>query len=204
MSKTSYFLVGILLIIIVCFLAAAFLYPHTTSIPTLTSDKKTVQKTVAQSTVSLSPITQTLTPGQTSSVDVFISNDNVSPDTIQLEIGYDPYTITPVTVTPGKYFNEQTVLFNTINPRNSRITLAITCTNKPSPCGSDQTQSIAKILFTVNPLAMKKETAINILPKTLVASDQTPNISIKTTSMKIGIRGIQVQQASPSAMILPQ
>ncbi len=203
MSKTSYFLAIIFLIIVVCFLVAAFFYPQARSLPSITTKEK-APTTSALSILSLNPTTQTVVPGQSAYVDIFISNENVSPDTIQLEIGYDPYTVIPIAVTPGGYFMEQTVLLNTINPRNSRITFAITCTNKPSPCGSDPTKSIARISFSISPSALKRETAITILPKTLVTSTNTPDITVKTASTKLFIQGVQMPQASPSAMILPQ
>lgn len=207
MSKTSYFLLIILVFCLAAYSYITFISPIETKAPTLADDEKK-QQSYAEGKLSLSPANQTIQAGQESVLDVLLETPNINPTVVQFEISYDPLLITPTLVQPKGYFKEPVVLINTINPRNGRISFALKCsagyTDDPNAqCIQNKTTAVAQITFRVNPLAISQEVSLNILPKTLLETKEASEIILKTTNAKVIIQGATAPLASPSAILTP-
>ena len=204
MSKTSYILITILVITLILFLFFKYSGRDNTQLPSLNQNAKETTS-LAKSTLSLSPASQTLIAGGTSSVSLFIDMQEMTPTTLQVEIDYDASVITPIKIRPGTFFAQPVELINTINPRNGRISYALKCSSevgvKDDPaCTINAGESVVTINFTVNPFAAKRESSFNILPKTLIEAKETSEVILQTNNAKILIQGAVIPQASPSAV----
>lgn len=203
MSKTSYILIFLLLICLGVFVYLQYFSQVEKKLPTL-KQKEESDTSLAQGTLSLSPASQQLRSGQTSTVGVFIDISNATPTVLQFEIAYDPTIITPLQITPGNYFVNPVVVLNTINPGNGRISYAITCpidSDKNAHCGNNTSERVAQITFMVNQFALGSETSLNLMPKTQLETKESNEVILKTTNAKIFIQGAAATVASPSAAI---
>lgn len=205
MSKTSYFLIFILLLCISLYGFVQYSPSIESRLPKLTESVEE-QDTLAKGTLSLAPTVQNLLPGQTGAVELFITTENSTPAIIQFEIAYDPITVTPLQITPGKYFNNPIVVLNSVNPRNGRISYALKCSAdfKKDPnasCGNNQVDSVARITFNVNPGAGRTETTFDILPKTLLETKEKSKVILQTENAKVNINGAIIAPASSSAVL---
>lgn len=206
MSRTSYALVSILVICLGLFGYITYFSPVESKLPTLKDDIKE-DETYAEGSLSLSPATQTVTAGQTTTIDVFLETQNVTPTVLQFEVSYNPLLATPTTIQPKGYFKEPIILINTINPRNGRISFALKCSadyinDANAQCIGNSNEAVAQILFTVNPQAISQEFSFNIMPKTLLETKEASEVILKTTNAKVVIQGTVVPQASPSAAFI--
>lgn len=207
MSKTSYFLLFLLLLCVSFYVFVQYSPSIESRLPKL-NESVEEQDTLAKGTLSLAPDVQSLLPGQTGAVEVFITTENSTPTIIQFEIAYDPLTVTPLQITPGAYFTNPIVVLNSVNPRNGRISYALKCSAdyKKDPnakCGNNQVDSVARITFTVNPGIRLNETTFDILPKTLLETKEANKVILQTKNAKINIEGIVIPPASPSAVLVP-
>ncbi|MEK7572007.1 MAG: cohesin domain-containing protein [Patescibacteria group bacterium] len=126
---------------------------------------------VAQSTLRLSPAALTIQAGIPATIQVKIENSNASPTLVQLELSYDPNTVTNVTLTPGDFFTKPVILFSKVSPTSGRISYAISSEEKSTATsGTVATLSFLPIASFAN------ETAISFLPKTIVKQDSGENI----------------------------
>lgn len=205
MSKTSYILIFILIICLAGFGFIAFFSPGQTKLPTLT-DKEKKEEMYAEGSLSLSPAFQTVSAGQTTSVDVFLETQNITPTVLQFEVSYNPLLATPTTIQPKGYFKDPIALINTINPRNGRISFALKCSadyenDNNAQCIANSSEAVAQIFFTVNPVAVSQEFSFNIMPKTLLETKEASEVILKTTNAKVIIQGAALPVASPSAII---
>jgi hypothetical protein len=201
MSKTSYFLMAILVICLGIFVFIQYFLPKDGNLPSF-ADKSNKTTTVSQSTLALSPASQTLLAGQTASVGIILEMAEASPTLLQFEIAYNPAVVTPTLITPGKYFTDPIILINKINPNNGRISYALKCSaDAESDCSVNASEDVARIFFTVNPLALTKDTSFNIMPKTLIETVDDTEVILQTTNAKIVIQGAALPQATPSAVI---
>ncbi|MBA3724778.1 MAG: hypothetical protein H0W89_07940 [Candidatus Levybacteria bacterium] len=207
MSKTSYTLIILLGITVILFLFFNYSHTENTKLPSLNQNAKSATS-VAKTTLSLSPASQTLVAGETSRIGLFIAMQDMTPTTLQVEIDYDPSVLTPIKISPGTFFAQPVELINTINPRNGRISYALKCSSevgvKDDPtCTINAGESVATIDFTVSPFAAKRESSFNVLPKTLIESKETSEVILQTHNAKVFIQGAVILQASPSAVVTP-
>lgn len=167
MSKSSFFLVLLLL-----FAIASYLYISNT--PAQTAFTNLANKYIAtpspESTARITLTTSPVRPGETFDVFANISVTQQKAGLLQLEIGYDPMILTAVNVAPGDYFKNPKVLLQNINQHTGRISYALRCQQSfPTDiCIMQPDQPAIIISFTINPLAPKDTTMVELLPKTLL------------------------------------
>lgn len=205
MTRTSYILISLLIITLASIGYLSYFSPVQTTLPTL-KDNVQKDKTYTEGTLSLAPASQTITAGQTATIDIFLKTQNVTPIVLQFEIGYDPLLVTPTAIRPRGYFTDPIVLINTINPRNGRISYAVKCSaeyknDSNTSCKNNSAKPVAQIVFTLNPLAVAQEISFNIMPKTLLETKETSEVILKTSNAKVVIQQAAIPLASPSATI---
>jgi hypothetical protein len=141
---------------------------------TTTTTPLYVQTTIALSN-ELTPIVAK--PG-TFQTDATITTGENKVTVVQLELSYDPKAISNVTITPGTFFKNPTVLLNKVDPTLGRISLAMGVSMGES--GASGSGQIATITFTPN--AGFKTTEIKFLPTTQVADENFPSKSVLKTA----------------------
>lgn len=128
--------------------------------------------------LSLTPATPSIIPGQINTVTVVLhsqnSNENNKPRIIQLEISYNPAALSDVALVPGDFFDNPTILLTTINERTGRISYAL---EARSTKGSGKTiGTVATISFTPNSAYTNRETTLSFLEKTMIRGKTDANI----------------------------
>ena len=198
MSKTSFFLVAILVI-------AAGFYCYIKFTP----QKKIVQSLVTHPTAispvttsEVSLITSPVRAGQTIRVLAMIYPAESNAGLVQLEIGFDPIALTPFSIMPGTYFKNAKVYLKTVNQHTGRISYAVGCAHSAtkSPCVKNSNQPAAIITFTANPYAQMTNTTVKLLPKTLLKSADDHEIPFKTSGASIALHSGITSKASSSAL----
>lgn len=137
--------------------------------------------------LSFSPIDQIIMPNQINSLNIILqsqsNNDEKTPNTIQLEIAYDPNAISNVSIQPGDFFVSPNILINTINEHSGRISYAL------EKSANDTTQktlgTVATISFIPNKLFTDGYSPIKFLDKTLIRGKNGENILTSTTSANL-------------------
>jgi len=141
--------------------------------------KKAVIPAYVQTTISLS---NTITPVAASpgqfQTEAIISTGSNKVTAAQLELTYDPKALSNVTITPGTFIKEPTVLLKKVDPTLGRITLAMGVGMGDS--GVSGSGQIATITFTPTP--GYKTTQINFLPTTGVSAEGVLKSVLKTTT----------------------
>lgn len=135
-------------------------------------------------TLSLSPSPVTPLPGTPTIVNVLIDTGGDEVRSVQLEIAYDPKVLTGMTVKPGTFFTNPTVLpVGGVNQSTGRITYAIVPSSfKESQKGIGQ---VAQLSFYLRQ-ASASSTAITILDKSLVTGNtRGQNVLVKSTGTDV-------------------
>lgn len=194
MSKKSIALLIIFLLTSAVFLVMKVKYNETAT-PDLGMQSSPTP--TSEDILSLSPNPISALSGKLSAADIVIEVHGNAPTLIQLEIGYDPTLLTNVSIEPGDFFANPTVLLNTINSHTGRISYAI----KPSGEHSwaNRTGTIATITFT--PLSsFAKTTTLSFLPKTVIYEHGEQNkLKVGYGASVIISPGVVIPQASTSA-----
>jgi hypothetical protein len=141
--------------------------------------KKPLIPAYAQTTFVLSDtITPDLTrPGQFKT-EILIDTGTNKITATQLELSYDPKDISNVTITPGTFIKNPTVLLKKVDPTLGRISLAIGINMGES--GISGVGQIATISFMPN--AGIRTTKISFLPTTQAAAEGIAKDVIKSKS----------------------
>lgn len=97
----------------------------------------------------------------------------------QLNLAYDPKVLSNVTIKSGTFFQNPTVLFNTVDKVNGRISYVLAI----SPNGEEATGSgtVATISYTLLP-TLNATTAISFLPKTGLTQQGILGSVLKTST----------------------
>lgn len=180
MSKTIILLSICLVALISLSLGIIFLYP------TIQKDNSFVSQipftatptTPTSVTLQLTPTNQQLVKGQINKVNILLDaksiNENDTPQIIQMEIAYDPLAFSDVSITPGDFFTDPTVLLSTINIRTGRISYALAASQANAP--SKTTGVVATISFVPNPTFAGAETTLSFLGKTMIRGKNDINL----------------------------
>lgn len=121
-------------------------------------------------------------------VDIILDTNGKSVAGAQVELTYDPNTITNVTLTPlvsnQLLGTNPTVLINSVDKIQGRISYAISISlNDSEKIGKG---SIGQLSFTVNKFSGVSATKINFLPKSAVTTQQTKfSVLDSTTPLQI-------------------
>ncbi|GIW61968.1 MAG: hypothetical protein KatS3mg089_0820 [Patescibacteria group bacterium] len=199
MSKKTFALIVILLILTIILLAIALFRSETPSSQPPTISRPTpspTEKPVGNTTLRLSPNPVYPTIGTNSATTVAVEIDTgIDRVTgVQLEIAYDPRVLTNMEIKPGDFFSNPTVLpVGGINTKTGRITFAVV----PSKIGESRTGkgTVALLTFIPSINAGVEQTRIEILEKSKVSVP--PRDSIK--SVLKSFEGTTVILSSPSA-----
>ena len=184
MSKTL-----IVLIFLFLFLLCIFVYVHFHPQTQLITQSQTILSPSPQNisaTLSFAPDTYTLSATQSGVVKIVLTAQNAAPvSLIQLAISYDPTLLTILTITPGNFFANPSVLLNTIDPVTGRISYAL-----QDPSGSATTTSTSTIAtLQVQPTRVffPTQTSLIFLSKTLIQTKNGENVTIATSSATLTI-----------------
>lgn len=197
MSKTSFALLILFLITVGILLSLSTIYSPTVlnSLPKVFP----TQAIVSESTLSLTPNPLSILAGQNTSVQVIIDSQGPKPSLLQLEMAYDPAVIKKVTIVPGTFFQNPQVLLNTVNARNGRVSYALASGLEST---SENNSKIAAII-TITPYntAIRKETLLEFLPKTVIRTSDSANTLKVAYGTKITVLPGFSPLASPSGII---
>jgi len=190
MSKTTIFLF-IVLLLFVGFLLYILVGNYKNPIITSITKPLITESTPTNLSLSFATTTPTAHAGQTVTVEVQIHNPKPHPDLTQLEIGYDPMSITIDSVTPGSFFTNPTVALERIDPTSGRISYALHCstteTGLATDCVNTSSSTLATLTFSVNPYFPKTSTTLSFFPKTVVRTKTGKDLLQHTDNLNLTI-----------------
>lgn len=193
MSKTTIFLLFILLVFVGFLLYILFGNYKNPIISSITKPLLS-ENTASNLSLSFSTATPTVHAGQTVSVAVDIHNPDPHPDLVQLEIGYDPMSVTIDSITPGTFFTNPTIALERIDPASGRISYALHCstteTGLNTDCVNASSQTVATLTFSVNPYYPKATTTLSFFPKTVVRTKTGKDLLQHTDNLNVTIGSI--------------
>lgn len=105
---------------------------------------------------------------------------------VQLELLYDPETLTNIAINQGDFFVNPVSLLNKIDPKNGRISYALGIS--PTQSGRQGIGIVATLTFQAKTLT-PKPTSISFLPKTLVTAEGVGQSVLKSTNSAQFIMG---------------
>ena len=141
-------------------------------IPSETPIQNPIQTTL---TVSSNLIKLSTPSAYSTSINIDTGQDPVNK--VQLEISYDPKTLTKIEITPGSFFENPEIFLKNIDPVNGRISFALGVQN-------GNTGIVGQgILATLSFATLQKfaSTSVSLLPKTQVTADGFPQSVLKST-----------------------
>lgn len=170
--------------------------PVINSIPAIFPTKSVT----SENTLTLSPDSVIASAGKPTPIQVIIDSQGEIPNLIQLELAYDPAVLGTVTITPGTFFLNPQVTLNNINERNGRISYALTAGSAQK---KDST-TVATIMVTPRINAVKRETTLYFLPKTVIRTKSAENTLKVAYGTKITLSESPSILISPSVQPLPR
>jgi hypothetical protein len=169
------FLLIVVLALITGGLVALALVPKTpTKQETAKVAKVTPNPIQTTLTISSTPIPQATASSYTTDIVINTGQNRVT--SVQLELSYDPKVLTKVNINEGSFFTNPNIILKNIDPKNGRITFAISPADEMGALGQG---ILAKITFT----APKNiaPTRIDFLPKTKVSAEDTSESVLKSS-----------------------
>ncbi|MGH7246026.1 MAG: cohesin domain-containing protein [Candidatus Levyibacteriota bacterium] len=125
-------------------------------------------------------------------VDVNIDSSDNSILGLQLELSYDPAVLGNVTLTPGTFFPNASILYKNIDQKNGRISYVLGI--QPTGKAIVGQGTVATISYTILPTATGTATKIDFLPKTMVTAE---GYQVSMLKSAIGIT-LSLPQKSPT------
>lgn len=108
--------------------------------------------------------------------DVIINTGQSNVISVQLELSYDPDTLTNVDINPGSFFINPKVELKNVDEANGRITFALSSSDNQGALGQG---ILAKISFKT--LKKNVSTTIDFLPKTKVSAEGISESVLRST-----------------------
>jgi hypothetical protein len=205
--KTLALISGLVLVTVILF-AVALRASKTSNNPTPTPSPMNEQTqmqvsptvSMAHSVLTLSPNPINVAPGGQGQVTVNIDTSDNSVTAVQLELAYDPNSITNVKVVSGSLFQNPVVLIDKNNTQTGRYTYAFGITpNHPTIQG---TGTVATVTFTAK--ATSGTSQLALLPTSLVTARGITASVLKSASGTIVSIGSaqqgQTMQQNPAMM----
>lgn len=203
MSKTTIAL-AIILIIFIGILLFFLNNPQKNELVHSLTTQPITQTPPADTTLSLSTSTPTISAGQTVTIAVLIHSVTSNPDVIQFDLSYNPQIVTVNTITPGNFFKHPTVALETIDPVEGRITYALRCPSNTAHCNNNSSSTVALISLTISPYAAVNTTSFTFFPKTVIRSYTGKDLLKKTQGLQLEIaKPLNALSASSSAVSSP-
>lgn len=206
-KKTLALISGLVLVTVVLFVIALKSNQSTQEGPKPTEAMKPAPTvSVAHSVLSLSPNPVTVAPGGVGKVSVNIDTSDNPVTAVQLEISFDPKSISNLQVETGPLFQNSVVLIGNNSATNKtanqtgKFTFAFGRTPGQAPITG--TGVVATISFSALPGA--KSSQLTLLPNTLVTARGVASSVLKSstgTQVIVGTGGVALPQtqSSPSA-----
>ncbi len=197
MSRTSFALLFLFVVAVGILLSLNTIYSTTVqqSLPKVFP----TQTVVSENTLSLTPNPSSVLAGQSTSIQVVVDSQGPKPSLLQLEMSYDPAVIKTVSIVPGTFFQNPQVLLNKVNTHNGRISYAVASGLKSE--SADSSKVAATITITPYNTALKRETLLEFLPKTVVRTNDSANTLKIAYGTKISVLPGFSPLASPSGRI---
>lgn len=190
MSKKTLALILLLLVLTIVLVIVALITRQQTSLPPQSLAPTATPKPLSLGHTSLmilpNPVyTSSTGTSSATTVDVVIDTGGDQVRSVQLEIAYDPKVLKNVTIQPGTFFTNPSVLpVGGVNQKTGRITFAVV----PSSFTESKTGTgiVATLSFTPVLTASNSSTEITLLDKSLVSGGaRGQNVLIKTTGTKV-------------------
>lgn len=193
MSRKTISLILVLLILTVVLVAVAIIAKPQTS-QQISTNEPTPTPTplvAGKTSLALTPNPLMVTASTPSTLDVTIDTGGNNVRSVQLEIAYDPKVITNVSLKPGTFFTNPSVLpIGGVNQNSGRITYALvpnSFTESRSGTGIVATMTFTPLLTTANP-----QTEITLLEKSLVVGEaRGQNVLVKTNAANVILKTTQ-------------
>jgi hypothetical protein len=180
MSKKTYFLI-LILIIVATYLAYIAAFRKTaTKLVTQAPTQTTVP--LYKATLSLDPNPLLISPLQSvgqGSIGVVLDTVGQKASGVQIELSYDPKIISNVTITAGTFITNPAELIKNVDQVNGRISYALGIA--PQSPQVEGKGTVATITFTAN-TQLAKTTQIEFLPKTLVTEQGATSSILKSST----------------------
>lgn len=131
----------------------------------------------AQTTISFSP-NPLIIASASGTLALSIDTGTNKVNAVQVELSYDPKTITNMVISKGTFFSDATQLLNTVDAKNGKASYVLVI----SPTGLAQSGkgTVATVAFTTK-LPSGQKTNITFTPKTLVTAEDVPTSVLKAT-----------------------
>lgn len=133
--------------------------------PPLSSSPKNAKTDFAHTSLAISEDIRSSSVSGKYEADVTIDTDKDKVNGVQIELSYNPKTLTNVDIKPGSFFTDPTVLIKTIDTKNGVIRYALAI--KPN-------EEMLKGMGTVATISFSKvgisETTLNFLPQSQVST----------------------------------
>lgn len=133
--------------------------------------------------LSFTPSSITASAGANQRVAVSIQTKNTIPNVIELELSYDPSVLGNVSVGQGTYFQNPSIVLNTVDPSSGRISYALEQQSSNNSTGG----IVAYIYFTPLTTYSSEQTQITFLPRTLVHAKSEKNQLTNSQNLQISI-----------------
>lgn len=167
----------------------------------------TAKPQVAFTTIALMPQTLSLS-SRSGSLNIVINThgEKNKVTAVQLELSYDPKSLSSVTLTPGPFLPAAAPLINTVDAQQGKITYALVI--PPSGQGKSGEGVVATIAFQ-SLLTAGASTEITVLPTTLITAEGIPeSVLAKGTGATISVGtpalvSPSIQQSTTSAPVTP-
>jgi hypothetical protein len=193
-TKTLALITGLVfLTAVLVFLAIQKEKPVTKSMPTQVASPSPTPRPKTQLYLFPNPV---LLNKNTAEVSVIMDAKDNEVTAVQMELSYDPRSLSFISITPSDIFQGEKPMLNIIDKKNGRISYGL---GLPASVQTGLTgqQEIARLLFTRNFYASQSaSTPITFLPKSLVTAKGAQKSVLTETA------GTVVLFSSPSANIL--
>lgn len=170
-NNQSSFRGTIILIFILAAITAFFLYialnPYHIKVPSKISTIPTPTP-YAHTIISLVAAPAASASSKSNVIDININSGINTVNVAQLEIAFDPKTISNIIMQKGTFFTNPVELLNDVNYQDGRINYALGIA--PKQTGVKGSGTLATLTYEVNPISTASAITFTVLPKSLVAS----------------------------------
>lgn len=179
----------VLLVIILLIIASLLLFyaisinptKKQTSIPNPSKIIPTIPtKSPAETSLIITPELKTVKENEVFNLNIQIDTGTNQITGVQLEIAYDPDILTDVKIDKGTFFPNPNILLNNIDNETGRISYALVIPPATSPLSGTGTVAIISAMKSSKSNILS-ESAVSILPKSLVSQIGTEGSVLNTT-----------------------
>lgn len=199
--KTLALIVGLVLVTIILFIIALRTGHDTGSMQKDTTMQATPTP-VAASTLTLSPNPIAVVSGKQGEIQVMLDSSYNKVTSVQLELSYDPLTISNIKATPGSLFPNSIILIDNNDSKTGHYTYAFGVS--PSQKAVNGKGTAATITFTARG-GIGKQSQILILPESIVTAEGINDVSVlkSATGTTVVIGSATTEVVTPKVTVAP-